>query len=173
MILALGRAGDPRKLGVKGEELPKVMYRLIEADHYTHKRILVVGGGDSAVEAAMGLAHQEGNTVTLSYRQGAFARIKERNAKRIEECMRSGKVKVIFQSNPVEFNEESVILDVQGERREIANDFVWIFAGGAPPNDFLRKVGISFGMQDTTRKASQESKQAKGEQKQIAGVGAR
>jgi thioredoxin reductase/Pyruvate/2-oxoacid:ferredoxin oxidoreductase delta subunit len=173
VILALGRAGEPRKLGVKGEELPKVMYRLIEADHYTHKRILVVGGGDSAVEAAMGLAHQAGNTVTLSYRQGAFARIKERNAKRIEECMRSGKVKVIFQSNPVEFKEESVILDVQGERHEIANDFVWIFAGGAPPNDFLRKVGISFGMQDTTRKASQESKQAKGEQKQIAGVGAR
>jgi ferredoxin len=69
VVLALGRAGEPRKLGIKGEELPKVMYRLIEADHYIHKRILVVGGGDSAVEAAMGLAQQKGNTVTLSYRQ--------------------------------------------------------------------------------------------------------
>lgn len=87
--------------------------------------------------------------------------------------MRSGKVKVIFQSNPVEFKPESVILDVQGEAREIANDFVWIFAGGAPPNDFLRKVGISFGMQDTTRKASQESKQATAEQKQLAAVRSR
>ena len=69
--------GTPRKLGVKGEELPKVMYRLIEADHYVNKQILVVGGGDSAVEAAMGLAYQPGNKVTLSYRQAAFGRIKE------------------------------------------------------------------------------------------------
>ena len=72
MVLALGRTGTPRKLGVKGEELPKVMYRLIEADHYVNKKILVVGGGDSAVEAAMGLANQVGNKVTLSYRQIAI-----------------------------------------------------------------------------------------------------
>src|SRR5205807_4950311 len=85
VILALGRAGEPRKLGVKGEELPKVMYRLIEADHYINKKILVVGGGDSAVEAAMGLASQSGNQVTVSYRSERFSRIKERNVKRIEE----------------------------------------------------------------------------------------
>ena len=59
VVLALGRTGTPRKLGVKGEDLPKVMYRLIEADHYVDKRILVVGGGDSAIEAAMGLGHQQ------------------------------------------------------------------------------------------------------------------
>src|SRR5882762_9465037 len=100
VMLALGRTGTPRKLGVKGEDLPKVMYRLIEADHYVNKRILVVGGGDSAVEAAMGLAHQVGNTVTLSYRQAAFGRIKERNARRLEEFVRKGKLKVIFNSNP-------------------------------------------------------------------------
>lgn len=167
VVLALGRAGEPRKLGVKGEELPKVMYRLIEADHYKNQRVLVVGGGDSAVEAAMGLAHQDGNTVTLSYRQASFQRIKERNARRIEECMRQGKVKVIFNSNPIEFKQDCVVLHVKGQRREIGNDFVWIFAGGAPPNDFLRKVGISFGIQDTTQKASQESKQARIEQKQF------
>src|SRR4029079_10392005 len=80
VVLALGRTGTPRKLGVKGEELPKVMYRLIEADHYVNKKILVVGGGDSAVEAAMGLANQSGNQVTLSYRKETFLRIKERNA---------------------------------------------------------------------------------------------
>src|SRR3954470_564710 len=91
VILALGKSGTPRKLGVKGEELPKVMYRLIEADHYINKRILVVGGGDSAVEAALGLAHQSGNQVTLSYRQAQFSRIKERNSQRIQEAMRSGK----------------------------------------------------------------------------------
>src|SRR6202163_2117624 len=107
VILALGRAGEPRKLGVEGEDLPKVMYRLIEADHYINKKILVVGGGDSAIEAAMGLGHQVGNQVTLSYRKEAFSRIKERNAQRIEECMRKGKVKVIFNSAPVEFKASS------------------------------------------------------------------
>ena len=128
VVLALGRAGDPRKLGVKGEELPKVMYRLIEADHYINKKILVIGGGDSAVEAAMGLANQKGNQVTLSYRSERFSRIKERNAKRVEECVKSGKINVIFNSNPVEFKAESVILDVAGQQKEIPNDFVWIFA---------------------------------------------
>ena len=91
---------------MNGEELPKVMYRLIEADHYVNKQILVVGGGDSAVEAAMGLAHQVGNKVTLSYRQEGFTRIKERNSQRIADCIRSGKVKVLFKSAPVEFKTE-------------------------------------------------------------------
>src|SRR6267378_2238016 len=76
VIIALGKAGTPLKLGVKGEDLPKVMYRLLEADHYINKKILIVGGGDSAVEAAMGLASQVGNKVTLSYRKDAFSRIK-------------------------------------------------------------------------------------------------
>ena len=106
-VLALGRAGTPRKLGVKGEELPHVLYRLIEADHYTGKNILVVGGGDSAVEAAMGLAHQAGNKVTLSYRRGEFSRLKDRNAKRIAEYMSSHKVEVFFNSMPAEFELEA------------------------------------------------------------------
>lgn len=168
VILALGRAGEPRKLGVKGEDLPKVMYRLIEADHYINKRILVVGGGDSAVEAAMGLANQKGNQVTLSYRSERFSRIKERNAKRIEDCMKSGKVKVLFNSNPVEFKPESVIMDVAGARQEIPNDFVWIFAGGTPPNAFLKKIGVGFGAMDVTLQASKAAKQADAERKQFA-----
>ncbi len=172
VVLALGRAGEPRKLGVKGEELPKVMYRLIEADHYVNKQILVVGGGDSAIEAAMGLAQQVGNKVTLSYRQQRFSRIKERNGKRIEDCMRTGKVTVLFNSRPVEFKPDAVILDVTGETQEIPNDFVWIFAGGTPPNDFLRKIGVEFGMKDMTVEASNEAKQAAVGKKQFAEAGA-
>jgi thioredoxin reductase len=160
VILALGKTGTPRKLGVAGEELPKVMYRLIEVDHYVNKKILVVGGGDSAVEAAMGLANQVGNQVTLCYRGAQFSRIKDRNSKRIEECMRSGKVEVLFETNPKEFNPESVVLDVKGSTREIPNDYVWIFAGGIPPYDFLKKIGIRFGMHDLTAEASQEAKAA-------------
>ena len=168
VVLALGRAGEPRRLGVKGEELPKVMYRLIEADHYVNKNILVVGGGDSAIEAAMGLANQSGNKVTLSYRQECFSRIKERNAKRIEGCMHSGKVKVLFKSNPAEFKEDAVILTVNGTSQEIPNDFVWIFAGGTPPNDFLKKIGIEFGMHDMTLVASTDAKEAAVSKKQLA-----
>ena len=168
VILALGRAGEPRKLGVKGEDLPKVMYRLIEADHYINKKILVIGGGDSAVEAAMGLAHQAGNQVTLSYRSERFSRIKERNAIRIDECARSGKIKMLFNSNPVEFKPQSVILEVAGVKQEIPNDFVWIFAGGTPPNAFLKKIGVGFGAQDVTLQASKAAKQADAERKQLA-----
>ena len=168
VILALGRAGEPRKLGVKGEDLPKVMYRLIEADHYINKKILVIGGGDSAVEAAMGLAHQVGNQVTLSYRSERFSRIKERNAIRIDECARSGKVKLLFNSNPLEFTPQSVILEVAGVKQEIPNDFVWIFAGGTPPNAFLKKIGVGFGAQDVTLQASKAAKQADAERKQLA-----
>jgi thioredoxin reductase (NADPH) len=167
VILALGRAGEPRKLGVKGEDLPKVMYRLIEADHYINKKILVIGGGDSAVEAAMGLASQTGNQVTLSYRSERFSRIKERNTKRIEDFMRSKKLKVLFNSNPVEFKPESVILDVNGTHQEIPNDYVWIFAGGTPPNAFLKKIGVGFGEQDVTLTASKEAKQADSERKEL------
>jgi putative YpdA family bacillithiol system oxidoreductase len=161
VVLAIGKSGSPRKLGVPGEDLPKVMYRLIEADHYVNKKILVVGGGDSAVEAAMGLAHQVGNTVTVSYRQGAFSRIKDRNAQRIEECIRRNKLKVLFNSNPVEFRPDSVILEVGGTKQTLPNDFVWIFAGGEPPTAFLKKIGVGFGERDLTVEGSREAKASK------------
>src|SRR5215470_5148994 len=164
VVLALGRAGDPRKLGVAGEELPKVMYRLIEADHYINKKILVIGGGDSAVEAAMGLANQKGNEVTLSYRSERFSRIKDRNAQRIDECIKKGKVKALFNSNPVEFRQDSVVLEVNGKQETLPNDYVWIFAGGEPPTAFLKKIGVGFGERDITpdgTRAIQEAKDAK------------
>ncbi len=148
VILAIGRAGNPRKLGIDGEHLPKVMYRLIEADHYRNKRILVVGGGDSAVEAAMGLAQQPGNRVTLSYRRQEFMRIKERNAQRIRQFAAAGIIKVVFNSMPLQFRPDSVVLEIGGALQTLPNDFVWIFAGGTPPFDFLKKIGVGFGMRN-------------------------
>jgi thioredoxin reductase/Pyruvate/2-oxoacid:ferredoxin oxidoreductase delta subunit len=153
VIMALGRAGTPRKLGVPGEDLPHVLYRLIEADHYTNNNILIVGGGDSAVEAAMGLAHQPGNKVTLSYRKGEFNRLKERNTKRIEEHIRTKKVEVLFNSMPTEFRKGSVLIDCGGATRELPNDYVWIFAGGIPPTEFLKSTGIAFGAVDVSTRA--------------------
>jgi putative YpdA family bacillithiol system oxidoreductase len=153
VILALGRRGTPRKLEIPGEALPKVMYSLIDAEAYTNARILVVGGGDSAVEAAMGLAHQRGNAVTLSYRKDAFSRIKERNAKRLREYQKGKKLEVVFNSMPVEIRERSVVLDVAGKRKEIPNDFVWVLVGSTPPNDFLHDVGVQLGSHDLTAEA--------------------
>jgi len=157
VILALGRRGTPRKLGIPGEELPKVMYGLIEADAYVNAKILVVGGGDSAVEAAMGLAYQKGNQVTLSYRQQEFSRLKERNALRIQEAMKTRKVRVLFSSQPVEVREKSVLVDVSGTPTEIPNDWMWVFAGGEPPSAFLQKVGVAMGERDMTREAGDEA----------------
>ena len=143
VILALGRRGSPRKLGVQGEDLPKVFYRMIETSSYQGNTILIVGGGDSAVEAAVGLAGQKGNTVTLSYRKDAFVRLKEKNEKRIKEMTDRGAVKVIFNSEVAEIRPGSVILrEGGGVVREIPNDFVFIFAGGELPGEFLRKTGV-------------------------------
>jgi thioredoxin reductase (NADPH) len=160
VILALGRRGTPRKLGIPGEGLGKVMYSLIDAEAYKDSRILVVGGGDSAVEAALGLAHQKGNEVTLSYRKAEFSRIKERNSKRIQEAAQKGRVRLLFNSNPVEVRPGAVVLEIQGAKREIANDYVWVFAGGEPPNEFLTKVGVAIGTRDMTEDARSEARRA-------------
>ena len=126
-------------------------------------KILIVGGGDSAVEAAMGLASQVGNAVTLCYRGETFSRIKERNTQRINDFMRKNKLKVFFNSNPVEFRQDSVIFEVKGVNQTILNDYVWIFAGGEPPTAFLKKIGVGFADRDVTpdgARALKESKEA-------------
>lgn len=142
VVLALGRRGTPRKLGVPGEELSKVCYRLIEAEAYKNCKVLVVGGGDSAIEAAIAIATQPGSQVTVSYRKGEFTRIKERNESHIQEAMRKGTIRVAFNSNVQQINETSVILCTENGVEEIKNDAVFIFAGGELPYDFLKKVGI-------------------------------
>lgn len=145
VVLAIGRRGTPNKLGIPGEDLGKVMYHLIDASSYRDKRILVVGGGDSAVEAAVGLALQRGNRVTLSYRRDAFSRLKKRNEDQIQEAMKRRKLEVVFASQPTEVRAGSVVLDVSGKGRELPNDYVWVFAGGTPPSAFLERIGVEMG----------------------------
>jgi len=148
VMLAMGRRGSPRKLNVPGEaELGKVMYALVDAGTYTNKQILVVGGGDSAVEAAMGLASQKGNVVTLSYRRESFPRIKEMNDVRINEFIKSKKINAIFNSEVTEIEQGSVTIAEKGKSpQKIKNDFVFVFAGGELPNGLLKKLGVSFRM---------------------------
>jgi len=145
VILALGRRGTPRKLGVPGEDRPKVFYKLLDAESYSNEHLLVVGGGDSAVEAAMGLARQPGNTVTISYRKNKFFRLKTRNEERINKLIRDGKIRVVFDSTVLEIGEQEVKLNLHDGENTILNDYVFIFAGGEPPFKLLQDIGIAFG----------------------------
>lgn len=145
VILALGRRGTPRKLGVPGEELPKVMYQLTDAASYEDRRILVVGGGDSAAEAVIGLARQRGNKVTLSYRRERLVRIKKKNEERLSELMNRGRAKALFGSEVTEIHEDHVRLQTGERKVELPNDYVFVFAGGEPPFTLLRGMGVRFG----------------------------
>ncbi len=150
LILALGRRGTPRKLGVPGEELSKVMYKLVDAESFQNNHILVVGGGDSAIEAAVGLAMQPGNTVTISYRKSKFFRLKKKNQYNIDELVNDGKVNIIFDSNVKEINTDSVLLQTDKETMKLPNDYILIFAGGEPPFKLLKDMGITFGGSEKT-----------------------
>lgn len=142
VLLAIGRRGTPRKLGVKGENKEKVYYRLIEPELIKNKHVLVVGGGDSAIESAMLIADGN-NFVTLSYRGDKFSRIKPKNYERIEEYSKSKKIKVIFNSVVEEIFDDKVDLIINGnEKKTIKNDLVYVFAGGELPIQFLEKIGI-------------------------------
>ena len=142
VVLALGRRGTPRKLGIPGEETEKVMYRLIDASTYVGKRLLVVGGGDSAVEAAIGLSIQSGYEVTVSYRRDQFSRIKERNRINLDQRIANGKIKIILNSHLIKINEQSVELRSGETLSKLPNDFVFIFIGGEMPFAFLERTGI-------------------------------
>lgn len=144
VILAIGRRGSPRKLGVPGEERDKVFYRLLEPELIENKKILVVGGGDSAIESAILLAHGS-NKVSLSYRSESFSRCKPKNLENVNSYSAAGKLEVLFSTNVVEIREGSVVLNRGGDQNdtfELENDLVYIFAGGELPTKFLEKSGI-------------------------------
>ena len=143
ILLAIGRRGSPRKLGVKGEDKEKVAYRLLEPELIHNQKILVIGGGDSAIEAALLLAG-EGNDVALSYRGESFSRIKPRNLELINEFSLDGKVEVLLKSVVKEINNNAVILNLSDENEdiELPNDLVYVFAGGELPTVFLEKIGV-------------------------------
>lgn len=141
VILALGRRGSPRKLGVPGEDLAKVSYRLLEPESYENQRCLVVGGGDSAVEAAVALG--EANAiVALAYRGEAFSRIKPKNQKQLDVAVAAGRVQLLLKASPRSITPSSVSLDVEGETRELQNDFVFVLAGGVLPTQLLTAAGV-------------------------------
>lgn len=144
IVLALGRRGTPRRLGVPGEETERVLYQLVDAAGFTDSRLLVVGGGDSAVEASVALAEQPGNEVILSYRGEALFRIKPRNEARFREFAERGRVRPIFRSQVEVIGDREVRLRTAEGAVELRSDFVFVFAGGEPPYPLLRKMGVGF-----------------------------
>ena len=142
VLLAVGRRGTPRRLGVPGEDSPKVAYRLLEPEQYRGKRVLVVGGGDSAVEAAVALARQPRTEVSLSYRKETFSRIKEGNLAAVEKELGAGRIRSFLGSTVERITPDAVHLLHGGEERAIANDYVLVFIGGEAPTAFLQSMGI-------------------------------
>jgi thioredoxin reductase len=142
VLLAIGRRGTPRKLDVPGEDLPKVVYRLVDPEQYKGQDVLVVGGGDSALEAAASIAENGGRQVTLSYRGDAFSRAKPRNRERVAAAARSGRLQVLLESQVRRIETASVVLAFQGRELELANDAVIVSVGGILPAEFLQKVGV-------------------------------
>jgi thioredoxin reductase (NADPH) len=142
VLLAIGRRGTPRKLEVEGEDQAKVVYRLIDPEQYRRHHVLVVGGGDSALEAAASIAEQPGTTVTLSHRSEAFSRAKLKNRERVETAEKSGRLHVLLQSSVKRIGRHDVEIEQKGRRMKIKNDAIIVCAGGILPTAFLKGVGI-------------------------------
>ena len=144
VLLAIGRRGTPRKLGVPGEEMPKVVYRLVDPEQYAGKKVLVVGGGDSALEAAASIAEAEATGgVVLSYRGAEFDRAKGRNKDRVQAAAKTGRLRVMMKSNVKKIEADKVAIEHDGAMVEMGNDAVIVSAGGVLPSDFLKRVGIA------------------------------
>jgi len=142
VLLAIGRRGSPRKLGVPGETLEKVAYKLLEPENIQGKKVIVVGGGDSAIESALSLIDH--NQVTLSYRSEAFSRLKVKNREKLEAAIRDNKLEVLLKSNLTSIEDGRVFMTTETNTEPVAmeNDLVFIFAGGELPTQFLEKTGV-------------------------------
>lgn len=142
ILLAIGRRGSPTKLGVAGQELPKVVYRLIDPEQYQGKRVLVVGGGNSAIEAAVAIAAEPGAQVTLSYRNDAFSRVTERNRERLQQATSAGQLTLALRTQVRQITEHQVVLGHDDGSASIDNDTVIVCVGGVLPTTMLKELGI-------------------------------
>ncbi len=142
VLMAIGRRGTPRRLNVPGEDLSKVVYRLMDPEQYAEKKVLVVGGGDSALEAATSIAEQPGTNVTLSYRSSSFNRAKPQNRDKITSGQESGRLSVLLNSNIQNIEQDCVYIKRESDVVKLDNDAVIISAGGVLPTPILKAVGV-------------------------------
>ncbi|MDH2917462.1 MAG: NAD(P)-binding domain-containing protein, partial [Gallionella sp.] len=146
VLLAIGRRGTPRKLGVPGEELPKVVYRLIDPEQYKNMHVVVVGGGDSALEAAMAIAEQPGTTVTLSARGDSFgtsfSMAKPKNRDKLQAMSDAGRITIFLKSGVKQIGTDTILMKHGDQEVELPNDGVIVCAGGTLPTPFLKEIGV-------------------------------
>lgn len=142
VLLSIGRRGTPRKLGVPGEEMSKVVYRLIDPEQYRGQKVLVVGGGDSALEAALSIADEPDTEVAISYRSEAFSRAKPKNRDKIQAAIDKKIIQAHMKSNVKQIMNDSILLEQDGNEFSIDNDAVIVSAGGILPTGFLKSIGI-------------------------------
>jgi thioredoxin reductase (NADPH) len=142
VLLAIGRRGTPRKLGVSGEEQSKVVYRMIDPEQYVDQHVVVVGGGDSALEAAWSLAEVSGTSVTLSYRNDAFGRAKAKNRESVNRAVEAGQLQVLLSSKVTGIGEDSIDIETSNGSVRLENDAVIVCAGGILPTEFLKSMGV-------------------------------
>ncbi len=146
VLLAIGRRGTPRKLGVPGEEQSKVVYRLMDPEQYMNMHVVVVGGGDSALEAAMAIADQPGTTVTLSARGDqfgtAFGMAKPKNRDRLQAMSDAKKLTILLKSGVKSIEKDKITMKHDDKEITIPNDGVIVCAGGTLPTPFLKEIGV-------------------------------
>jgi thioredoxin reductase (NADPH) len=142
VLLAIGRRGTPRKLGVPGEDHEKVVYRLIDPEQFRSRHVLVVGGGDSALEAAISISEEPGTTVALSYRSEAFGRAKLKNREKVDKAAAAGRLNVLLKSTVKSITPDRVTIEHDGKQIDLPNEAVIVCAGGILPTPFLKKIGI-------------------------------
>ena len=141
VIIAIGKSGNHRKLGCPGEDLDKVYNRFYDPNDYAGQNVLVVGGGDSAIETAIALA-EAGAKVSLSYRRKEFSRPKQENVEQFNRLVRSGSVQAFLETTVVKIAPSSVTLR-DGREFDIENDVVFTMLGREAPLDFFRRSGIA------------------------------
>lgn len=142
VILALGRRGTPRMLEVPGEVAANVTYQLADPTQYNNTRVLVVGGGDSAIETAVMLATESNARVSISYRGKTFARAKKANIDRVQHLIADGRIKAFLRSEVKGVSSDMVRLEQDGRRFVLRTEYVIVQIGGSLPDKLLEALGI-------------------------------
>lgn len=143
VLLCLGRRGTPRKLNIPGEDAAHVSYSLIDPEQFNGKRVIVIGGGDSALEAAMAMAEKQAAQVVLAYRGASFSRAKPANRNKVEQMADGGRLTLFMEHVPVRIGDDVIMLKkTDDEFVELPIDAVIICAGGVLPTPMLEKMGI-------------------------------
>lgn len=142
VLLAVGRRGSPRRLGIPGEDRPGVIYSLPDPELWAGQHCIVVGGGDSALEAALRLSEQPGSTSTLVYRGEVFTRARPANRAAVELAEQEGRISVHRSSTPLRYTDRQLLIKTSDTEISLEADMICVQIGGELPTALLKHAGI-------------------------------